>query len=125
MTDKEKVHILIVEDNDVNATVLTHFLMPYNHPIHRVVNGQEAVDHILSNPVQLIMMDINMPIMDGHEATVAIRKLTHIEQPTIIAVTADSTTGSAKACIKSGMNRFLAKPINAKQLSDTVDQYLK
>jgi two-component system sensor histidine kinase/response regulator len=118
------MQILIVEDNDINAAVLTHFLIPYGHPVHRVVNGKQAVDYVLEHTVGLIMMDINMPIMDGHEATKQIRADTSIEQPPIIAVTADVTMASERKCNEVGMNGFLSKPLNAKRLATEVEQYL-
>ena len=118
------MQILIVEDNDINAAVLTHFLIPYGHPVHRGVNGQQAVDYVLEHPVGLIMMDINMPIMDGHEATKQIRAETSIKQPPIIAVTADVTMASERKCTEVGMNGFLSKPLNAQKLATEVEQYL-
>ena len=117
--------ILIVEDNDINAAVLTHFLQPYGLVIKRLVNGKQAVDHVREHPVSLIMMDVNMPIMNGCEATKNIRALTDIQQPVIIAVTADATMATEKSCKDVGMNGFLSKPYNAKQLIGMVDEILK
>lgn len=123
MSDR-KIQILIVEDNDINATVLDHFLAAYGHPIHRVVNGQEAVDYVKSNKVDLIMMDLNMPVMTGFEATRIIRADSNLKQPPIIAVTADTTIASVNACTEVGMNGFLPKPLNVKQVASVVEQYL-
>lgn len=110
--------ILIVEDNDINAAILTHFLTPYGFDIERCLNGQQAVDYIKENPVHIVMMDINMPQMNGCEATQIIRNLTDIEQPHIIAVTADSSITTFERCQQVGMNGFLAKPYNITQLSE-------
>ena len=118
------LQILIVEDNDVNATVLTHFLLPYNHQIHRVVNGQKGVEYVNNKKVDVIMMDLNMPIMNGYDACKQIRQNKQIDQPVIIAVSADATPNSVKKCQNIGMDGFLAKPFNVKQLSSIVDQYL-
>ena len=117
--------ILIVEDNDINAAVLNHFLLPYGLIIKRLVNGKQAVDHVREHPVTLIMMDINMPVMNGCEATKNIRALENINQPAIVAVTADATFATEKACKEVGMNDFLAKPYNAQQLTMIVDKILK
>jgi CheY-like chemotaxis protein len=118
------LQILIVEDNDVNATVLTHFLLPYKHQIDRVVNGLKGVEFVNNKKVDVIMMDLNMPIMSGYAACEKIRQNTHIEQPVIIAVSADTTPTSVEKCQTLGMDGFLAKPYSVKQLSEIVDQYL-
>lgn len=113
-------NILIVEDNDINATVLTHFLKPYNGVITRVVNGQQAIDFVRNNAATLILMDINMPVLNGCEATQIIRAMDDIIQPHIIAVTADITITTKNLCESVGMDGFLAKPYNKTQLNDLV-----
>ena len=113
--------ILVVEDNDINAMLLMHFLSTYDNKIERVHNGQQAVDFVLTNPVAVIMMDINMPIMDGCQATKIIRALESITQPHIVAVTADATKATQERCQSVGMNDFLAKPFNAEQLKTLMD----
>lgn len=116
---------LIVEDNDVNATVLQHFLSHYSETITRVKNGQQALDFIADNPVDFVMMDINMPVMDGLEACKHIRNNAEIKQPVIIAVTADSTKNSEQACMASGMDGFLAKPYSTAQLRETLTPFMQ
>ena len=117
--------ILIVEDNDINATLLGHFLQPFNVKVERVTNGQQAIDFVKQNGVSLILMDINMPVMDGCEATKIIRSLDNIQQPPIIAVTADATLVMEQRCKAAGMDDFLAKPLYAQLLRDVVKPFLQ
>ena len=113
-------NILIVEDNDINATVLIHFLKPFNAIVTRVVNGQQAIEFVKNNIVTLVLMDINMPVLNGCDATTIIRALPNIHQPHIIAVTADITNATKMRCYDVGMNDFLAKPYNKDQLNALV-----
>lgn len=117
-------NILIVEDNDINATVLIHFLKPFEAIVTRVVNGQQAIDFVKDNTVTLVLMDINMPVLNGCEATKIIRALPNIHQPHIIAVTADITNTTKERCNDVGMNDFLAKPYNKDQLNALIDPVL-
>lgn len=122
--DDNKNKVLIVEDNDINATVLSHFLKPYHCEVTRLHNGREAVEYVKANPIDLVMMDINMPIMNGHEATIAIRHCDLTKQPYIIAVTADATINTRNACIDAGMNDLLAKPYSMEQFKQIISPFL-
>lgn len=119
-----KLKFLIVEDNDVNATLLAHFLSTYDADIHRVENGKEGVDFVFNHYVDIVFMDINMPVMDGHEATIQIRANKQIEQPTILAVTANTTAQSRSQCVTSGMDAFIAKPFTTAYLNEVIQKYL-
>lgn len=114
----KSLKFLIVEDNEINATLLKHFLSGYGDEIHHVVNGKLAVEYVALNPVDVIMMDINMPVMGGIEACKLIRNQKLQNQPVIIAVTANSTDGNKQACIEAGMNNFLSKPFSGAQIDD-------
>lgn len=120
-----KPRILIVEDNDVNATVLQHFLEAYSQDIQRVRNGRQSLDFLAKQPVEFVMMDINMPIMNGIDACKLIRAQKDQPQPVIIAVTADSTEATEQACISAGMNAYLTKPYTAEQLHKVMKPFIQ
>lgn len=112
---------LIVEDNTLNAEVLKELMMMVGFETERAVDGKEAVDIFQSAPegrFDVIMMDIQMPIMNGYEATKAIRSSAHPQAASIpiIAVTANAFTEDVKASFEAGMDDHLAKPIDTERL---------
>jgi CheY-like chemotaxis protein len=118
--------ILLAEDNPVNAKLATRLLEKQGHASRLVSNGREAVAAFLAEPFDLVLMDVQMPEMDGLEATAAIRK--H-ERKTggripIIALTAHAMKGDRERCIAAGMNGYLSKPIRASELQETIDSQL-
>lgn len=115
------IHILLVEDNDLNAEVATKLLELKNASVVRAENGREALELFCSNPPQtftLILMDIRMPVMNGLDATRAIRILPRSDAQTIpiIAMTANSFESEYNAALDAGMNDFITKPIDINQL---------
>lgn len=114
--------ILVAEDNDENYILMTYILKKtYN--ILRAVNGQDAVDKVAQGGVDMILMDIKMPVMDGLEATKQIRK-TNADIP-IIALTANAYESDREAAFDAGCNDFIAKPVNCKTTLDTISKYLQ
>ena len=85
-------------------------------------NGQEAVDAIKSNTYDLIFMDIQMPILNGYEATAKIKELEKVSgnATPIIAMTANALDGDREKCIDAGMNDYVSKPINPKKLKECI-----
>ena len=112
--------VLVVDDNDINAAVMIHFLTHYHCDVHRVHNGKEAFEYTKRNKLDIVFMDINMPILNGCEASILIRQDSQIEQPKIIAVTADATRQTQKNCFDAGMDDFLAKPYSFDRLKQIV-----
>lgn len=108
--------ILIVEDNKVNQQVLMIMLGYLGLTADLVNNGVDAVDAIKSQDYDLVLMDWQMPRMDGLEATRKIRLLKDNTQPIIIAVTANAMSGDIEKCLQSGMNDYLSKPIEKDKL---------
>ncbi len=114
--------ILLVEDNSVNRLVATNMLEQLNYQVDIAENGQEAVDKCKINNYNLILMDIQMPIMDGVEATRQIRRGKNKDTP-IVAVTANHQEIDLKTYFAAGMNDCLGKPVAIENLHSIVDQY--
>ncbi|MBT5359251.1 MAG: response regulator [Rhodospirillaceae bacterium] len=112
------MRILLVEDNAVNQMLASAILKKAGHKVEVAADGVEAVDAVRSRPFDAVLMDIQMPEMDGLEATRRIRSLDNPEQSNIyiIAMTANALMGDREKCISAGMNDYLPKPIDQKKL---------
>jgi CheY-like chemotaxis protein len=114
--------ILVAEDNPVNQQVAVLLLKKEGHSVVVVSNGAEAVDASALEPFDLILMDVQMPVMDGYEATRAIREReerTNQHTP-IVALTAHATKGERETCVQAGMDDYLSKPIRTRELHEMV-----
>jgi len=118
-------NILIVEDNKINQQVTKEILEKIN--VHCIIkeNGQEAVDYLINNKnsINLIFMDLQMPVLDGFEATTKIREITEYKNTPIIALTADIMQESKNKLFHVGMNDFLLKPFKPESLYKKVHQW--
>jgi len=114
--------ILLVEDNEVNRKVATRLLAKLQLQVDIAVNGLEAVQKATENAYDLILMDCQMPEMDGYEATRTLRQ--HGVQTPIIALTANALEGDREKCLACGMNDYLSKPIQADKLRLTLAKWL-
>jgi len=102
--------ILVAEDNDSNFILMTYILKKY-YAYERAKNGQEAVNMVENGTYDLVLMDIKMPVMDGLEATKAIREK-HPDIP-IIALTANAFDSDKQLAMMAGCNDFLSKPVSS------------
>ncbi len=123
-------HILLVEDNELNQEIAMAILEDEGFTIDVADNGQIAVEMVANSKpgyYQLILMDVQMPVMNGYEATKAIRKLENkkLSSIPIIAMTANAFEEDKQEALKCGMNGHIAKPIDVKNLFDTLDKVLK
>ncbi|MDH5629098.1 MAG: response regulator [Gammaproteobacteria bacterium] len=109
---KESPPILVVEDNDINQLVVGGMLEKLGFRYIIANNGQEAIDLMLKNNFSLILMDCQMPVMDGFVATENIRTDERIKDSIIIAMTANAMEGDKERCLEAGMNDYISKPIN-------------
>lgn len=116
--------VLVVEDNYVNKLVIAGILKKIDLAVFTCSNGQEAVEFAKQNEVDLILMDCQMPVMDGYEATRAIRELSGpMTQVPIIAVTANANPGDHLLCLEAGMNDYLKKPITHALLAEKISKW--
>lgn len=121
--------ILLAEDNPVNALIAVTMLEKLNIPVDHVTTGKLALKALRNCPYKLVLMDINMPEMDGYTATRYIRKWhkegilkQHIP---VIAMTANALKGDRERCLKMGMDDYLAKPIKQEELLKVVERWLQ
>lgn len=129
---KQHFRILLVEDNPINQSVAQGILSSIGYPCNDVAgNGIEALHALKSappeNPFHIILMDCQMPEMDGYEATQAIRQGKAGEfyrEITVVAITANAMKGDDEKCLIAGMNDYLSKPIDADRLHETLQHWL-
>ncbi len=117
--------ILVAEDNSINQQIVKEFLKLSGMNAVIANNGQDAIALLLSQPFDAVLMDVSMPVMDGLEATRQLRRQPVFEHLPIIALTAGVTEEERENCLASGMNDFIAKPINPEQLINTLLRWVK
>ena len=111
------MRILIVDDDARNVFSLTAVLEEQGMKISHAVNGRECLDFLRGNSdVDLVLMDIMMPVMDGYQAMRAIRKMEEFENLPIIALTAKAMPGDREECITAGASDYTAKPVDSEKL---------
>ena len=121
------IRILLAEDNELNQKLAVRLLEKKGYRVTVANNGQEAFSIWINDPVDLILMDVQMPKMDGLETTKAIRKKetkTGKHVP-IIAMTAHAMLEDKRKCFDAGMDVYLSKPLNPKELFDTIENLTK
>ncbi len=115
------LRVLLAEDNPVNQQVAVAMLVKRGHEVHVSSNGREAVDAVKERDYDVVLMDIQMPEMDGFEATHAIRALPKGKDLPIIGLTAHALSGERERCLSHGMTEYLAKPFKAHELFALVE----
>jgi len=121
---RKRLHILLVEDNIVNQKVAVRLLERMGHRIDIASDGRQAVAAVQVVQYDLVLMDCQMPIMDGYAATAAIRGLECGRQLPIVAMTAHAMPEDRRRCLEAGMDEYLAKPISADKLYDLLEQIM-
>ncbi|MZH01992.1 MAG: response regulator [Nitrospinae bacterium] len=123
--DIQGANVLLVEDNEINQEVALEVLEQAGLLVTIANNGQEALDLIKSSDFDCILMDLQMPVMDGYEATRNIRKNTRFKSLPVIAMTANAMSGDKEKCLDAGMNDHVAKPIDPNQLFSALNRWIK
>ena len=121
----EGTRILVVEDNPINQRVILALLDRFQQRADVAETGLEAVDACLGQTYDLVLMDLQMPELDGLEATRRIRQLSLSKQPYIIALTANAFEEDRQRCLSSGMDDYLSKPLRRQQLSEALHRFAK
>ncbi len=115
------LRILVVDDSAVNRKILLLMLSRLGYKADIATNGKEAIQSLERQPYDIILMDLQMPILDGLRATKIIRENSGDgKHPYIIAVTAFATIYDREICINAGMNDYLTKPVNIKDLETAI-----
>ncbi|MCH8497569.1 MAG: response regulator [Marinobacter sp.] len=117
------LRILLVEDNRVNQIVASTMLKKLGHQVDIAENGERAVAAVTSQPYDIVLMDCQMPVMDGFEATRRIRAHDTLRNLPIIAVTANVLEGDRDECITAGMNDYITKPFNQEGLKQVIQRW--
>ena len=118
--------VLLVEDNEVNQAVALGMLEELGCDSVLAVNGQEAIDRVLQEDFDVVLMDCEMPLMDGFAATAAIHdRAEDANKVPIIALTANAVDGDRERCIAAGMQDYLSKPITVEKLHGTLSKWLR
>jgi signal transduction histidine kinase/DNA-binding response OmpR family regulator len=118
---RTSLRVLLAEDNPVNQQVAVAMLVKRGHEVHVSSNGREALDAVTERVYDVVLMDIQMPEMDGFEATHAIRALPQGKDLPIIGLTAHALSGERERCLSHGMTDYLAKPFKAHELFALVE----
>jgi CheY-like chemotaxis protein len=120
---QKRLRILLAEDNPVNQTMAMRLLEKHGHTVVVAANGRLALEQIEKESFDLVLMDVQMPEMDGFQATAAIRRqeeFTTRHMP-IIAMTAHAMQGDRERCLAAGMDGYVSKPINVRDLLSAVE----
>ncbi len=120
-------NILLAEDNAVNAKLAVRLLEKQGHAVRLAASGKEAVEAFLAEPFDLILMDVQMPEMDGFEATARIREKEKASggHVPIVALTAHAMKGDEERCLGAGMDGYLSKPIRSNALEEALERHLQ
>jgi len=121
------LHILVAEDNAVNQRLVVRLLEKRGHRVKLAGNGREALAALEKEAFELVLMDVQMPEMDGFEATAAIREKEKSKglHQAIIALTAHAMKGDREKCIEAGMDGYLTKPIRPEELDEVLKPYME
>jgi CheY-like chemotaxis protein len=121
-TPMPPLHVLVVEDNKINQTVAVKWLHKAGCTTEVVENGEQAVRRVAERHFDLVLMDCQMPVMGGYEATRRIRECPEHAQMAIVAITASAIDGDRERCLALGMNDYLSKPLQPASLIAILDE---
>jgi PAS domain S-box-containing protein len=116
--------VLLVEDEPINREITQELIADLGLHIDTAENGAEALERVRQQPYDLILMDMQMPVMDGLEATHRIRRLPEVAQVPIVAMTANAFAEDRARCLEAGMNDFLTKPVEPERLLAVIQHWL-
>lgn len=125
LTDFTPIRVLLVEDNDLNQQIVSQMLVNYGFEITLANNGLECLRLLHEKYFDVILMDMQMPVMDGYEATRMIRQYEESQHIPIIAMTAHAMTGDREKCLAAGCTSYIAKPFRAEELAREIKKHFQ
>jgi two-component system, cell cycle response regulator DivK len=123
--DEKPIRILYIEDYPDNRLLIRRVLMAEGYEIIEAANAQEALQKALSNPPDLILMDINLPEVDGYTLTARIRATPRLSHIPVVALTANVMKGDRERVLEAGCDGYIQKPVDIDQLPRQITRYLK
>jgi CheY-like chemotaxis protein len=120
----EGARILLVEDNEINAELAVGLLTEAGVCVSVARNGKEALDSLAVRQFDAVLMDCQMPVMDGYSATRALRQVKRLQELPVIAMTANAMVGDREAALAAGMNDQITKPIVIEEMFATLARWL-
>jgi len=115
---------LLADDNAINREVGVALLQELGLTVHTAFDGRDAIDKLLVGPYDLVLMDVQMPRLDGLAATRSLRTVPALQAVPVIAMTANASAQSRADCLAAGMNDFVTKPIDILELAATLQRWL-
>jgi len=126
LAERKAARILLAEDNPINRKLAVEILSRAGYPVESVENGSQAVEAFRRGKYSLVLMDVQMPEMDGFEATQIIRELEGTQAHTaIVAMTAHAMKGDRERCLAAGMDDYLPKPLQIQQVLDVIERWAR
>jgi two-component system cell cycle response regulator DivK len=117
--------ILIVEDNEDSRELLAKVLRNKGYMIVEAVDGEEAIEKVVSEKPDLVLLDISIPKLDGYEVAKRLKSREDVKDIPIVAVTAHAMKGDREKVIAAGFEGYISKPVNVRELPDQVRSYLR
>jgi CheY-like chemotaxis protein len=118
------IKILYIEDNDQNFYLVNYILSAKGYAVERARDGREGIDLATKGRPGLILLDIQLPIMDGYETARELRKIPGVSNTPIVALTSYAMTGDREKALAAGCTGYIEKPINPKTFTEQIEQYL-
>lgn len=118
------VKILYIEDNDQNFYLVNYILAAKGYAVERAHDGREGIDLATKGRPDLILLDIQLPIMDGYTTACELRKIPGVNSTPIIALTSYAMAGDREKALAAGCNGYIEKPINPKTFTEQIEQYI-
>ena len=125
LTDFAPIRVLLVEDNDLNQKIVSQMLVNYGFEITVANDGLECLRLLQENHFDVILMDMQMPVMDGYETTRMIRQYEELQHIPVIAMTAHAMAGDREKCLVSGCTSYIAKPFKAEELAREIRKHFQ
>ena len=124
MLEAEKGTILYVEDNLDNRNLIRRVLVAEGYSVVDAVNGRQAIERLAGNKIDLILMDINMPDMDGYTLTTKLKAIENFSKIPIVAVTANVMRGDREKSLEAGCDGYIQKPIDIDTLAQQIERFI-